>query len=297
MPPCFKSLSAERELMALGMSEFQIKEVARAHKAATEIEIRAPITGYVLARNVVRGMKFDRGTELFRIADISRVWVLADVFENEARYFIPGMKATVALPQGGKTFEARVSKVLPQFDPTSRTLKVRLEADNPANALRPDMFVDIELAVRIPPMITVPADAVVNTGLEKRVYLDLGEGHYLPRPVDTGSRFGDRVEITRGLAVGERVVISGNFLLDSESRLRAAASGPEHQTTAHDPVCGMDFNLRAGTARQERHGTTYYFCSDRCKDDFTKDPEKFASVTQPTSRKMDPRSVAQNNLK
>jgi len=144
--------------------------------------------------------------------------------------------AKVSLPPRRKSVEARVSDVLPQFDPVSRSLKMRLEAENPGYMLRPDMFVDVDLPVRLPPALTVPIDAVLDSGLRKTVFVDRGHGVFEPRAVETGWRFGDRVEIVRGLAAGDRIVISGTFLLDSESRMRlgragqaAAPTPPAHQ--------------------------------------------------------------------
>ncbi len=271
-------------LRNLGMSEHQIDEMTRTRQGTDEIEIRAPEQGFVIARNISLGQRFERGTELYRIADLGHVWVLADVFENEARLFKPGVVATVTLPNQNRTFNARVSNTLPQFDPTSRTLKLRLEADNPGFVLKPDMFVDVELPVTFPRAMTVPVDAVRYSGLKKTVYIDLGKGFFEPRDVETGWRFGDRVEIVRGLMSGERIVISGNFLIDSESRMRAAAAGT-YGTAQKDPVCGMDVDENAAKASgriSEYHGEKYYFCSDSCKQRFDKDPERFAGEPKET---------------
>ena len=146
----------------------------------------APATGFIIARNVSPGQRFDKGAEWYRIADLSRVWVLADLFRNEAEYVRPGMKVRVTIPETKKTLNAVVSKVLPQFDPNSRTLKVRLELDNPGYALRPDMFVDVEFPVTLPAALTVPADAVLDSGLKKTVFVDRGNGLFEPREVETG---------------------------------------------------------------------------------------------------------------
>src|SRR5262252_1821749 len=127
---------------------------------------------------------------------------------------------------------ARVSYILPQVDPTTRTLKVRLDASNPGTRMKPDMFVNVEFGVAGSPQLTVPAEAVLDTGDRQTVFVDLGNGYLEPRQVAVGDRFGDRVTITRGLSAGERVVPSGTFLIDSESQLKAAASGmggPSHQ--------------------------------------------------------------------
>jgi RND family efflux transporter MFP subunit len=216
---------AADSLQALGMSDIQVAELAKTRQATQEIDIRSPAAGFILVRNVTPGQRVEGGQELFVIADLSRVWVLADMFQHEAGFIQPGQAARVSLPLQSREFRGRVSEILPQFDPTTRTLKVRVEVDNPDYALRPDMFVDVHFPLNLPPALTVPSDAVLDSGLRKTVFIDLGDGYFEPRAVDTGWRFGDRVQITRGLMPGERVVTSGNFLIDSESRLKAAISG------------------------------------------------------------------------
>jgi Cu(I)/Ag(I) efflux system membrane fusion protein len=217
--------SAEENLEFLGMGATQLREVARTHQIAKDIEFRAPVAGLVLARNAYPGLRFERGAELYRIADLSHVWVLANVAESEVQYFRPATGARVLPSRVGKVFQAKVSTALPQYDPNSGMFKVRLEVDNPAYALRPDMPVEVELPVRLSDTITVPADAVLDSGMKKRVYVDCGNGKFESREIQTGSSFGDRIEIIKGLAPRERVVVSANFLLDSESRLRASTSG------------------------------------------------------------------------
>jgi membrane fusion protein, copper/silver efflux system len=207
-------------LLTLGMSRVQVEEIARTRQVPPNIKITAPADGFVLARNVSAGQKFERGDELFQIADLRRVWILADVFGREAEYVRPGMVARVSIPGRASTFRARVSDVLPQFDAASQSLKVRLEVDNPQFLLRPDMFVDVELPIAFPPTIAVPVDAVLDSGVKKTVFVERAAGMFEPREVETGWRFGDRVEIVKGLAAGERIVVSGTFLLDSESRIR-----------------------------------------------------------------------------
>jgi len=167
-----------------------------------------------------------------------------------------------------------VSTVLPQFDATSRTLKVRLELDNPGYTLRPDMFVDVEFPVTLPSTLTVPADAVFDSGLKKTVFVDRGEGFFEPREVETGWRAGNRVEIVKGLKPGERIVISGNFLIDSESRLEMAAAGM-YGTLSKDPVCGVDVSINKAEKAGRKSfykGKTFYFSSDECKQKFDKAP-------------------------
>jgi len=230
-------------LRNIGMSDVQIEEIAETRAYAENIQIRSPANGFVTVRNVSTGLRFDKGTELYRIADLSRVWILADLFENEASYFKPGRTVKVTLREQKKTFTAKVSSVLPQFDPATRTLKLRLEVDNPGYTLRPDMFVDVEIPVTFPPAVTVPADAILDSGIKKTVFVDRGNGIFEPRLVETGWRFGNRVEIKNGLKPGERIVVSGNFLIDSESKMELAAAGM-FGTLEKDPVCGAGVAVR-----------------------------------------------------
>jgi len=212
-------------LRALGMSEAQIKEIGDTRKMPNSIDVVSPTDGFILTRNISTGMRFERQTEFYQIADLSHVWIIAEIFEDEAHYFRPGAVARVSLPGRRKTFPARISNVLPQVDPATRTLKLRLEAENPGFALRPDMFVDVELPVSMPSGLTVPMDALVDSGLKKRVFVNRGNGFFEPREVESGWQFGDRVQIVKGLTAGEQVVAGGTFLLDSESRLRETAAG------------------------------------------------------------------------
>jgi Cu(I)/Ag(I) efflux system membrane fusion protein len=209
--------AASENLEFLGMGELQLREIARTREIATDIELRSPVTGLVQTRNAFPGLRFERGSELFRIADLSHVWILADVFENDARLLRAVRKASVRYQD--RLLPVHLSSSLPQFDPASRALKVRLETDNPDLILRPDMFVDVEFQVGLPAAIAVPVDAVIDSGLRKTVYVETPEG-FVPRQVETGWRLGDNIEIVSGLAPGERIVVAGNFLLDSESRMR-----------------------------------------------------------------------------
>jgi len=211
-------------LRYLGMGERQLEEMIRTRKYMENINIVSPADGFVLARNVSDGQRFEKGTELFRIADLSQVWILADVFEKEARLLPPKLQARVSLPEQDKLFVATLTQTLPQFDGVSRTLKLRFEAENPDFILKPDMFVDLELPVSLPESLVVPAEAVLDAGLRKTVFVDRGNGFFEPRVVQTGAQLGNQVQILHGLKPGEQIVISGNFLLDSESRMKLAAA-------------------------------------------------------------------------
>lgn len=288
-------------LRNLGVSDMQIKQMADSGQLPESVDIVAPVDGFILARNITPGQHFEHSMEFYRIADLSRVWILADVFGSEAQGFRPGTVARVTLPGLGKTFSARVSNVLPQVDPATRTLKLRLEADNPGFALRPDMYVDVELPVAMPAGLTVPQDAVIDSGREQRVFVEHSSGVFEPRQVQTGWRSGDRVQIVHGLAEGERVVAAGTFLVDSESRLKSIAqASPMQQPHEKDPArsnsesglaasagkvkdaaCGMMIDTAKAVAEGNtvtRDGVTYYFCSDRCKKKFGAQPERYVAM-------------------
>jgi membrane fusion protein, copper/silver efflux system len=282
------------ELLLMGVGETQLEKITRSREYASTIEQRSPVTGLVLSRNVSPDQRFHRGTELFVIGDLSRVWVLAFVHEREARHIRPGLAAKVSLPQQGTILDAVVSDVPPQYDAATRTYKVRMELDNPSFVLRPDMVVDVELLITHPPTITVPVDAVLDSGLKKTVFADMGGGLFEPINVETGWRSEDRVQITGGLLPGERIVVSGNFLLNSESRIHlAGAGGHDHHHGHHGPAmkaepaalemardvaCREDVPM--GKAKDEgltsdHEGKTYYFASLDCKMQFDRAPSQF----------------------
>lgn len=292
---------AVQAMQNLGITDAQVEELANSRKARPYLQVRAPSRGVVLSRNLTLSQWFKAGDEFYSIADIGRVWVYADVYENESRYLRPGMKVKVRHAQLGKTFAARVSQVLPLFDPLSKTLKVRLDVDNPRYELRPDMFVDVEISITLPPSLHVPADAVIDSGTQTIVYVETGSGIFEPCRVDTGWRLGRRVEIAGGLAPGDRVVVSGNFLMDSESRMKTAgtdtmpmaagvrttvpAGGADGDGAASlDPVCRMYVNEKdaesSGRAAKV-DGKNYYFCTRECKESFVKKPGKYLGRIPP----------------
>ena len=277
----------EDQLRNFGVSDSQMSELGRSRQANGIVEFRAPASGVVLFRNVNAGQRVDRGTELFRIADLSHLWVLADLFEGDSGAIHAGTTARVSYQ--GRTIAARMSGALPQLDPASRTLRARLEIDNAASLLSPGMFAEVEFDVQEPEGIAVPADAILDTGRHKIVFVSPREGVFEPREVTTGARFGDRVRIVKGLEAGEQLVVSGLFLLDSESKLQLAAAaaetpasslnqaGPASQASGTDPVCGMPIAPAAAHSQRVYEGVTYYFCSESCRRSFDQAPATYAS--------------------
>jgi len=270
-------------LRSLGMADLQIEELRRTHTPASEMRIYSPVAGFVLARDISPGQRIDKGSELYRIGDISHVWVMADIFEKDREFLVPGGRAIVRYR--GREISARMAGALPQFDPQSRTFKTRFELDNPGLLFQPDMFVDVEVHVNMPAAITVPADAVIDSGRRQTVYVDRGDGFFEPHLVKTGWRLGGRVQVTQGLEPGEHIVVSSNFLIDSESRMKAAIEAPPalSQTAGEkDPVCGMDVDPKAPDALHAQYrGKTYTLCSPKCRKDFESNPEKYAAKKAP----------------
>jgi RND family efflux transporter MFP subunit len=215
------TLATDR-LLTMGMTPVQIEDLRRTRTGTTTVRITSPVDGFVLARTGSTGQRFDAGTELFRLADLRRVWILADVAVADADRIRPGTVAQVRAGGRETAVRARVSStVLPQFDATTQSFTLRLEADNPGFVLRPDMFVDVDFQVLYQSTMTVPADAVVVSGLRSHVFVERSPGVFEPREVETGRRHGGRIAVEKGLGPGERIAISGTFLLDSESRMKA----------------------------------------------------------------------------
>ena len=218
--------AAKRRLELWQLSEDQIQQVLTTGEPIHSITVRAPASGFVTERKAFPNQRVTPDSDLYTITDLSRVWIVADVFESDITSIKLGDAASVIFPNGGApTIRAKVNYIQPQVDPLTRTLKVRLDANNPGLRMKPDMFVNVEFGVVSTRQLVVPAEAVLDTGERQTVFVDLGDGYLEPRQVVVGTRSGDRVAITRGLSAGERVVSSGTFLVDSESQLKAAASG------------------------------------------------------------------------
>jgi len=256
-----QQLSTARDnLEFVGMGQGQMEELSRTHREISDINLTAPADGQILERHVAVGQRFMKGELLYRMANLERVWVLADTQRGQEALFGANATARIRVP-GLPPMEARVAPAAPQFDEQGRTGKLRLEVDNPHGILVPGMIVDVDLEASASSALTVHADAVIESGTSKRVFVALGDGQYELRDVETGWQEGDRVEISGGLKAGERVVTAGAFLLDSESRMKS----PAHEVM--DAQCGMRID-RTASRRLEWKGATYYFCSESCEGKF-----------------------------
>ena len=213
--------AARKRLELWDISDAQVDEISRTGQALKNLTLYSPISGFVMERNAFPSQRVTPETVLYTVADLSTVWVIADVFEYEAVNIRMNQPATLTLAYlPGRTFHGRVSYILPQVDPATRTLKVRIEVANPGYALKPDMYGEVEFQTGGARRLVVPQSAVLNSGDHQTVFVDRGNGYFEPRAVRIGEQLDGRIEILSGLKAGERIVVSGNFLMDSESRLK-----------------------------------------------------------------------------
>ena len=226
--------SGRTRLTVLGMTPAEIDAIERSGEPMRLVTVFAPRGGVVVNRGVTVGTSVDPSTTLLTIADLSRVWILAEVPEASISLVRAGTTAQLDFPaSGGRSFTARVDFAYPTLTERTRTLRVRLSAANSGGALRPGLYGTAMFETAGVPMLTVPRDAVVDTGLQQHVFVAAGD-RFEPRPVTVGLQRPDRIEIRSGLEEGEQIVAAGVFLLDSESRLRATggAGGHGHGTPA-----------------------------------------------------------------
>lgn len=219
-------IDASRErLRLLGVGDAQIREVERTRRAEPRTLVRAHHGGVVTELNVREGMFVTPATIVVTLTDLSSVWVIADVVERQSAWVEVGQNATVELPyRPGEVFEGRVEFVYPALDPKTRTLRARLRFDNPAEALKPNMYVNAQIQAGPADMLlSIPQQALIRTGEANRVIVALGDGRFRAQDVVPGIESGDRVEIREGLTEGDQVVVSGQFLIDSEASVQASA--------------------------------------------------------------------------
>lgn len=215
--------AARDRLRLWDVAPTELDRIERTGQPQEQIAIRSPASGYVVEKNVVAGSAVEPAQRVYRIAPLDRVWVEAEVYEEDVPLLAPGMPAEVTLPYlPGRAFRGTVAWVHPGLSATTRTARVRIELPNPDQALRPDMLANVALETEARDSLVVPLAAVLHAGERSFVFVDLGQGRLRPQRVEVGRRLGEEVEILAGLAEGEGVVASATFLVASESRLRAA---------------------------------------------------------------------------
>jgi Cu(I)/Ag(I) efflux system membrane fusion protein len=217
--------AARRRLLLWDLTPRQLKTLEERGTPQTYLTLPAPISGTVVEKQVVKGMRVESGMKLYRIADLSMVWVYAYIHEYEIFLVREGQDATLSLSYyPGEIFTGKITYVYPYLDTQTRTNRVRLEFPNSHGKLKPGMYANGEIEVNLGTVLTVPESAVLQSGLRQLVFVDQGQGVFVPREVKLGIKADSRFAVLDGLTEGERVVTSGNFLLDSESKLQAATS-------------------------------------------------------------------------
>ena len=226
----FSLYEATRDRLRLwDITDEQIKEIEQRGTPTKTLILYSPINGFVLTRNAFEGQRITPEAELYAIADLSTVWVLADIYEYELPTIKLGQTVTMTVSYfPGKTFKGKVAYIYPQLDNTTRTLKVRVEFSNPDFQLKPDMYVNVELFIDYGQQLALPGDAVLDSGSNQVVFVARDGGYFEPRKVILGQKAGDFFIVIDGVKAGERVVTSANFLIDSESQLKAALGGISH---------------------------------------------------------------------
>ena len=217
--------AARRRLQLWDISAADIRQLEQSGAVRKSLVISSPAHGIVMAKNATEGAAIAAGEVLFDIANLERVWILADVYESELAFARAGATAKVTLSYlPGRTFDGKVTFVTPTVDAMTRTAKVRIEVDNRDGSLKPEMFAEVVIEEPARNVTVVPESAVLSTGTRAVVFVVKGDGSFEPREVETGVKSDRFIEIRRGVAPGEKVVMQGNFLIDSESRLKAALS-------------------------------------------------------------------------
>ena len=218
--------SAKRRLKLWDINDDQIKALEESGQAKKTLTLYSPFSGFVLEKAAYKGMNVMSGVALFKLADLSVVWLIADVYEYELPFVRLGQQASVQLASmPGETFTGRAVYIYPSLNPETRTAKVRFELPNSHGKLKPEMYANVEIKVHLGQKLTVPESAIIDTGLRQLAIVDKGNGYFEPREVKVGSKMNNYYEVIKGLKAGERVVTSANFLIDSESKLKEAVGG------------------------------------------------------------------------
>ena len=209
------------------ISEEQVKSLVKSGESKRILTFRSPVNGIVAEKKAIAGMRFMPGEALYQIADLSAVWVIADVFEQDIGQVKQGAKARIEInAYPGKVFEGRITYIYPTLKAETRTVSVRVELANPGGLLKPGMFAQMQLPVGSKAQVlTVPDSAVIDSGTRRIVLVQLKEGRFEPREVKLGARGDNYIEVLEGVKAGEQVVVAANFLIDAESNLKAVVSG------------------------------------------------------------------------
>jgi RND family efflux transporter MFP subunit len=215
--------AASDRMRQFGVPASEITRLEQTGKVQHDIEIDSPVSGYITERNALPNQYVQADTKLYTIAGLSTAWVYANVSQADVGRLKPGDRATVTVDAyPGRQFTGRIDQILPQVDPMTRTVRVRLVLSNPGVVLKPGMYVNVSINVPFGPQLVIPSSGVLQSGTRQIAFVDHGEGYIEPREIEVGPRVGDHMVVLKGLRNGERIVSSANFLVDSEAQLQAA---------------------------------------------------------------------------
>jgi Cu(I)/Ag(I) efflux system membrane fusion protein len=218
--------SARRRLKLWDITDEEIRKLEESGKSKKTLTLYAPFSGFVLEKSAYKGMNVMPGIALYKLADLSVIWLYADIYEYELPFIRLGQDASIQLSYiPGETFRGKVIYIYPSLNSETRTAKVRFEFPNPREKLKPEMYANVEIKVYLGQKLAVPEGAVIDTGLRQMAIVDKGSGYFEPREIKLGAKVEDYYEVIKGLKAGERVVTSANFLIDSESHLKEAMGG------------------------------------------------------------------------
>lgn len=213
--------AARQRLRLWDLTEEQINSIEKTKRPVKTLMVYSPASGYIVQKPVIQGMRIMPGEKLVDIVDLSTVWIIADVYEYELPLIDIGQEAEISLSYiPGKTFRSKIEFVYPSLSGETRTAKIRFSIPNKDGLLKPQMFTDVTIKRNLGKRLIIPEDAVIDTGTKQIVYVDKGDGYFEPRQILPGLRADGSVEVLRGLKAGERIAISGNFLIDSEAKLK-----------------------------------------------------------------------------
>jgi len=215
--------AAADRMRQFGVPSREVANLERSGEVQRDIEIDSPVSGYITERNALPNQYVQSDTKLYTIADLSTVWVYANVAQTDVGRLTPGNAGTVTVDAyPGRSFAGHVDQILPQVDPMTRTVRVRLVFSNPGVVLKPGMYVNVSIAAPLGRQLVIPSSGVLQAGTRQIAFIDHGQGYLEPREVEVGPRIDDRLVIIKGLRAGDRIVSSANFLVDSEAQLQAA---------------------------------------------------------------------------
>jgi Cu(I)/Ag(I) efflux system membrane fusion protein len=218
--------SARRRLKLWDISDDQIKALEETGQPKKTLTLYSPFSGFVLEKAAYKGMNVMPGMALFKLADLSMIWLYADIYEYELPFIRLGQQASVQVTYiPGEVFTGKIIYIYPSLNPETRTAKVRLELPTSHGKFKPEMYANVEIKVRLGQRLTVPEGAIIDTGVRQMAIIDKGDGYFEPREVKIGGKVDDDYEVIKGLKAGDRVVTSANFLIDSESKLKEALGG------------------------------------------------------------------------